>query len=163
MSGSEDDLGLDLRMPWGRPDRMPEASRSVSSPSPPAQPASAQPDVMAAIDDLRREVKDLRSVVEARSDRLERRLGEVAAELPKLLAQIEADLVSQQWATVKAVGELQNVPLVDRLERRIDVVGLDITRRLARLEAVGLPLATSNAVLKLRRWLPAHTDQATKG
>jgi len=168
MPGSEDDLGLDLRLPWGRPDRLPNASRSESSSSPPAPPASAQPDVVAAIDELRRDVKGLVSAVETRLDQLERRLSQVAAALPMLLTQIEADLVSQQSATVKAVGELQNVPLVDRLERRIDGAALDITGRLERLEALVQPqagssaAALSQAVLKLRQRPPAHTDPATK-
>ena len=119
--------------------------------------------MVAAIDELRRDVKGLVSTVETRLDRIERRVSRVAAALPKLLTQIKADLVSQQVATVKAVGELHNVPIMDNFERRIDVVALDITGRLARLEALVQPqAASSESVFKLRQRPPAHTVRAAK-
>ena len=138
MPGSEDDLGLDLRLPWGRPERAVAAPAAEIETSVPDQPPAAAADVLAAIEDLRLSIEGLVVSVDARLSRVEKRLHHVGVGLPKLLGHIEADLASQQAATVKAVGELRDVPLVNQLEERIDLVSRDLSRRLERVESVVL-------------------------
>ena len=164
MPGSEDDLGLDLRLPWGRPDRAAAAPAAELATSVPDPPPAAPPDIMKAVEDLRRSVEGLVVSVDARLSRVENRLRQVAVGLPKLLGHIEADLASQHSATVKAVGELRDVPLVNQLEDRIDLVARDLSGRLERVESLVLASygTTRDALGKISPGAGAHTPDPTK-
>lgn len=160
MPGREDDLGLDLRLPWGRPERAPGARSAEVAASVPAPPP-ALADIVRAVEDLRRTVEGLVVSVDARLSRVEKRLAQVGAGLPKLLAHIEADLTSQHAATVKAVGELRDVPLVNHLEERMDVIARDLTHRLERVESLVLASHTTtlDAVSKIAPAPPARAPE----
>lgn len=144
MSSSENESGLELRLPWGTPDRQPR-SLSAPLPAPPPEPPAPQPDPPAASTDRAAASpldpaadQALRDVVQDRADRIDKRLNLIGAALPKILAHFRADLKAQQVATIKAVNALTDAPLIEQLDRKIDGIVRDLTVRLEVLEELVL-------------------------
>jgi len=159
MSSSENDSGLELRLPWGSPDRPP---RSLSAPLPatPPEPPAPQPEPPAASTDRAAAPppappvdQELRDVVQDRASRIDQRLDLIGAALPKVITHIRSDLKAQQVATIKAVNGRTDAPLIEQLDRKIDGIVRDLTLRLEVLEALVLAgqANTLEALTKLTR------------
>ncbi|MEO5679850.1 MAG: hypothetical protein ABIS47_09280 [Acidimicrobiales bacterium] len=151
MPGSEDDLGLDLRLPWGRPNRQ-EAARTPELPPTEPAPAAAQAPAPAAVvavpatvrdgsartDELRRSLEGLLFAVESRFDQLDARLDAVDGAVPERLKRIEGRLVALQRALVEAVEQpsAPTVNLVETVGQGVALATHEIEARLGRLETL---------------------------
>lgn len=148
MSGGDEKHGLDLRLPWGRPEPSapsPRAEPEVKGPEPvPLLPPTQAPPTptpgpvgadrtASALESVERRLAALEVTVLDRLGRLDERIHLVGAALPKLATRIEGDLAAHQVATVKAVGQVPGV-LVGPLEERLNTVADDLVQLLDRLE-----------------------------
>lgn len=132
MTDKDEGSGLELRLPWGKPDHH---LASSAAPSPETNGFSTGPsDAPSAPPPEPPAVQALQELVQDRADRIDNRLNIICAALPELVGQLRADLTAQQVATSEALGGRTDGGLVEGLDRKIDAVARDLTVRLEALE-----------------------------